>query len=255
MGIMERFRLNERTALVTGSSRGIGRAIALTLAEFGAVVAVHGAKQSEALAATLADVRRLSPRSVALTGDLADPAVPAKLVIDAARALGSLDILVVNASVQIRKPWLRVKPEEALLQMQVNFHASLSMMQVAAPVMQARRWGRILVVGSVQEHRPHPEMPVYAASKSALENLVRNLAKQLGPSGVTVNNLSPGVVTTDRNAEALSDAAYAEQVRQRIPLACFAEPEDCAGTALLLCSEAGRYITGETVCVDGGLKL
>lgn len=255
MNIMKTFRLDGRAALVTGSSRGIGRAIALGLAECGAAVAVHGVKPAKALDETLADVRKLSPRSVAVTGDLSQPDVPARLVADATAALGGLDILVVNASIQIRKPWAQVKQAEAEQQMQVNFHASLRMIQAAAPAMQQRKWGRILTIGSVQQQRPHPDMVVYAASKSALENLVRNLAKQLGSDGITVNNLAPGVILTDRNVPALSDEAYATRVRDMIPLRDFAVPEDCVGAALLLCSDAGRYITGVDLLVDGGMAL
>jgi NAD(P)-dependent dehydrogenase (short-subunit alcohol dehydrogenase family) len=157
--------------------------------------------------------------------------------------------------VQVRRPWLEIPEEEALVQMQVNFHATLQLFQAAAPAMARQRWGRLVSVGSVQERRPHPEMPVYAASKSALENLVRNLAKQLGADGITVNNLCPGVFATDRNAEALGNPAYAEKVRNAIPLRDFAEPEDAAGAALLLCSDAGRYMTGITLCVDGGMSV
>jgi NAD(P)-dependent dehydrogenase (short-subunit alcohol dehydrogenase family) len=249
------FSLAGRRALVTGSARGIGRGLALALAEFGATVAVHGVKPSEPLDATLADVRALSPDSVAVTGDLAAPGMAAEIVAAATRLIGAPDIVVANASVQLRRPWREVSEEEALVQMQVNFHATLQLFQAAAPEMAKRRWGRLVSVGSVQEQRPHPDMIVYAASKSALENLVRNLAKQVGPDGITVNNLCPGVFATDRNAEALANPAYAEQVRQRIPVRDFAEPQDAAGAALLLCSDAGRYITGTTICVDGGMGI
>jgi len=252
---MKTFRLDGRTALVTGSSRGIGRAIALGLAECGAAVAVHGTKPAKSLDETLADVRKLSPRSVAVTGDLSQPEVPARLVADAMAVLGTLDILVVNASIQIRKPWAEVTQAEAEQQMQVNFHASLRMIQAAVPGMRAKKWGRILTIGSVQQQRPHPDMVVYAASKSAQENLVRNLAKQLGPDGITVNNLAPGVIMTDRNTDALADEACAARVRDMIPLRFFGESEDCVGAALLLCSDAGRYITGANFLVDGGMSL
>lgn len=255
MNISKLFDLSGHTALVTGSSRGIGRAIALGLAGWGATVAVHGTRLSNALDETLAEVKRLSPGSVAVTGDLSDPEVPSRLVSEVVAALGALDILVVNASIQIRKPWAEVTQAEAELQMQVNFHATLKMIQAAVPGMRANKWGRILTIGSVQQYLPHPDMIVYAASKSAQENLIRNLAKQLAADRITVNNLAPGVILTDRNATVLADEAYAERVRNMIPLRYFGEPQDCVGAALLLCSEAGRYITGTDLLVDGGMSL
>lgn len=249
------FSLEGHRALVTGSARGIGKAIALAFAEYGATVAVHGVHPSDALAQTLSEVRTLSPNSVAVTGDLGEPGAAALIVEAATKGIGAPDILVVNASVQIRRPWLEVASDEALLQMQVNFHASLQLIQGVVPAMRQQGWGRIVTVGSVQEQRPHPDMIVYAASKSALENLMRNLAKQIGPDGITINNLCPGVFATDRNAEVLANPVYAEQVRARIPVRGFAEPHDAAGAALLFCSEAGRYITGITLCVDGGMSV
>lgn len=255
MNVMKTFRLDGRAALVTGSSRGIGRAIALGLAECGVTVAVHGTKPAKALDETLADVCKLSPRSVAVTGELSQPDVPTRLVDDATAALGGIDILVANASIQIRKPWTEVTQAEMEQQMQVNVHATLRMIQAAVPAMRAKKWGRILTIGSVQQQRPHPDMVVYAASKSAQENLVRNLAKQLGPDGITVNNLAPGVILTDRNTPVLADETYAERVRGIIPLRFFGETEDCVGAALLLCSDAGRYITGVDLLADGGMHL
>lgn len=249
------FSLAGRRALVTGSARGIGRAIARALAECGATVAVHGVRPSAALDESLAAVRVFAPKSVAVTGDLGERGAAARIVAAATAAIGAPDIVVANASVQVRRPWLEVPEEEALLQMQVNFHATYQLFQSAFPAMRAQRWGRLVSVGSVQEIRPHVEMPIYAASKSALENLVRNLAKIVGEDGVTVNNLCPGVFATDRNAEALNDPIYAEKVRNGIPIRDFALPEDAAGAAVLLCSAAGRYITGTTIRVDGGMGI
>lgn len=249
------FCLEGRRALVTGSARGIGSAIARALAEFGATVAVHGVRESAALEASLAAVRAYAPQSVAVTGDLAEPGMGGRLVAAVTAAVGAPDIVIANASVQVRKPWKEITEEEALLQMQVNFHATLQLFQAAAPAMAARKWGRLVSVGSVQEMRPHPDMAVYAASKSALENLVRNLAKQVGADGITVNNLCPGVFATDRNAEVLANPDYAQRVMSVIPVRDFAQPEDAAGAAVLLCSDAGRYITGTTLRIDGGMGI
>ena len=176
-------------------------------------------------------------------------------MLDATAAVGAPDVVIANASVQVRKTWTEVTPDEALFQMQVNFHSVFEMFQTAYPAMQAKKWGRLLTIGSVQEKRPHVEMPVYAASKSALENLVRNLSRVIAPEGVTINNLSPGVFNTRRNYEALSNPEYAKKVREWIPVRDFAEPRDAAGAALLLCSDAGRYITGTTISVDGGMGV
>jgi NAD(P)-dependent dehydrogenase (short-subunit alcohol dehydrogenase family) len=139
--------------------------------------------------------------------------------------------------------------------MQVNFFATLRMFQRAYLKMKAQKWGRLITVGSVNERRSHPQMCVYAATKSAQENLVRNLARQLASEGITVNNLCPGVFDTDRNVEYLSDPVYSQKVRDAIPMHYWAKPEDAAGSALLLASDAGRYITGSTIMIDGGISL
>ena len=129
------------------------------------------------------------------------------------------------------------------------------MFQTAYPHMKKNRWGRFISVGSVQEKRPHPSMVSYAASKGALENMVRNIARQVAAEGITVNNLCPGVFCTDRNRSCLADPEYGPKVTASIPAHDYAMPEDAAGAALLLASDAGRYITGSTIMVDGGLAL
>ena len=113
----------------------------------------------------------------------------------------------------------------------------------------------MLAIGSVQEVKPHPQMAVYAGTKHAQMSLVHNIARQVARSGVTVNNLSPGVFDTDRNAESLAIPGTRERVASMVPVGFIAMPEDCAGTAVLLCSNAGRYITGADIRVDGGMSL
>ena len=246
--LAERFNLKGRTALVTGSARGIGRGIALALAEYGAKVIVHGSRPSAPLDEALSEVRKLSPDSVAVVADLSDPAAVEAMPAD-------VDIVVSNVAIQERMKWYEFDMAEAKREMQVNFFATLRLFQRAYPHMKEKRWGRLIAVGSVQERRPHPDMVAYAASKGALENLVRNLARQVAGDGITVNNLCPGVFLTDRNRDALGDPAYARRVTDAIPMHDYALPEDAAGAALLLASDAGRYITGATIMVDGGLCL
>lgn len=231
--IKEKFNLAGKTAFVTGSTRGIGKAIADAFEEYGAKVIRHNTKVC----------------------DLSDPAA-LEAFFDRLESEGQLpDIIVANASVQAKIPWSEFPREEALREIQVNFLATLRMFQRAYPTMKARKWGRLITVGSVNERRPHPDMCVYAASKSAQENLVRGIARQVAPEGITVNNLCPGVFYTDRNKECLADPVYGSRVTAAIPMHSCALPEDAAGAAVLLASDAGRYITGATIMVDGALSI
>ncbi|MFA6286699.1 MAG: SDR family oxidoreductase [Opitutaceae bacterium] len=249
------FRLNGRRALVTGSSRGIGAAIATALAEAGADVAVHCVGDQEHAKAVSARIAALGVRTGVVQADLGADDGARRIYDGAVALLGGIDILVLNASMQTRKPWLEFTRADIEQHFAVNYRSSLELLQLAAPGMTARKWGRILTLGSVQEVKPHPQMLVYSSLKHAQTGLVLGLARQLAPDGVTINNLAPGVIQTDRNSVALSDAVYAEKVRTAIPAGYFGESTDCAGAALLLCSEAGRYITGQTLFVDGGLGL
>jgi NAD(P)-dependent dehydrogenase (short-subunit alcohol dehydrogenase family) len=225
------------------------------LAECGANVVVHASRPHPRLEEVACEARNCGVRAVGVAADLGDDAGPAELLRQAEAELGPIDILVLNASVQVKRPWLEIPMDEFDWQMRVNLRSSLELMQRTAPGMSERGWGRILTIGSVNQVRHHPDMVPYCASKSALVNMVRNLAKQLGPDGITINNLAPGIINTDRNVEALADPEYAEKCRNLVPVRDFGQPEDCVGAALLLCSDAGRYITGADFFVDGGMQL
>ncbi len=249
------FDLSGRRALVTGSSRGIGAAIAEGLAGAGAAVVVHYAGRREAAGAVADRIRGAGGTAAVAGADLGDADGPRALVEAATAALGGLDILVCNASVQRPQPWRDITPDAFDGQVAVNLRATLQLVRLAAPAMLERRWGRILAVGSVQEARPHPDMLVYAATKCAQTSLVRNFARQFASRGVTVNALAPGVIVTDRNTDRLADAGYAERVLAAIPAGRFGETADCVGAALLLCSGAAAYLTGQNLFVDGGMGL
>ena len=253
--LAELLDLSDRTALVTGSSRGIGRAIALGLAEAGAGVAVHCAGNVEAAEDVAGRIRSLARRACVIRAPLDEQDACERIAAEVDKAFGSVDILVNNASVQVRAGWRESTREQFDRQIAVNLRAPMELIQRLAPSMGERRWGRVLNIGSVQQVVPHPDMAVYAATKSALENLTRNLAGQLAPDGVTVNLLAPGVIDTDRNREALNDEAYRARVLAQIPARTVGQPRDCVPAALLLCSEAGRYITGQCLYVDGGMSL
>lgn len=250
--LKEKFGLAGKTALVTGSARGIGRAIMLGLAEFGAHVIVHGSKESAPLDEALALARAFDPDAAKVVADLSDPAA-VEALFDRAGTVP--DIVVCNASIQERMKWHEFDLDEARKEAQVNYIATLRLFQLAYPHMKAQKWGRMITVGSVQEQRPHPDMIGYSATKGAQENLVRNIARQVAAEGITVNNICPGVFFTDRNKEALGDPVYGKKVTDAIPMHDYALPEDAAGAAVLLASDAGRYITGATIRIDGGLSL
>jgi NAD(P)-dependent dehydrogenase (short-subunit alcohol dehydrogenase family) len=249
------FDLANKTALVTGSSSGIGKAIAKALLENGARVILHGKEPSDEATETLNEFKQLDPETQIFFQDMSE--------VTAATSFSSflesnhlqVDILVLNCAVQVRKAFSEMTTEDINWQVQTNFIANYQLIQELSPSMLANGWGRVLCIGSVQEELPHPDFTVYAAMKSGQKNLVENLARQFGPNGVTVNNLAPGVFVTDRNRKALENEEYAKLVLAKIPVKFFAESRDCAGAALLLCSDAGRYINGATLAVDGGMSL
>lgn len=195
-------------------------------------------------------------RKLAACGaDLAQAGAGRQLIEDVTRAFGSVDIIVLNASAQIRRPFVEIREDEFALQIDVNLRATFEILQNALPGMADRGWGRVLTIGSVQQVRPNPNLAVYAATKSAQANLAINLAKQYAARGITVNNLAPGLIDTDRNADLKQDEAAYKRLLQTIPMGRAGSVEDCAWPALLLCSDAGQYITGADLLVDGGLHL
>ncbi len=249
------FDLTGRKALVTGSSRGIGRAIALGLAEYGADVAIHYVGARDKAESAASECQTFSVKAPIVQGDLGEPDAPDRVFREAVGALGRIDILVHNVSIQIQRDWHEIPPAEFDHQIATNLRSGFRLMQLAGPPMAERGWGRIVSIGSVQQVRPHSRMAVYAAGKCGMASIVRNLAKQLGPSGVTVNNVAPGVIQTDRNAEAAARQAYRKGVNKKIPLGRWGRPIECAPMVVLLCAEAGSYITGADIYVDGGMSL
>lgn len=255
MNPLPAFSLHGRRALVTGASTGIGAEILLTLADAGADVMVHHYQDAARADAVATQARTRGVKAAVCEMDLGAPEAGSTVFRSAVAALGGVDILVLNASIQILDEWQRVTRADFDRQVAVNLHSALEMLQVSVPAMTAQNWGRVLVIGSVQQVVPRPNMIVYAATKCALGSFVINLAPQLAPHGVTINTLAPGTILTDRNAARLADAAFAARVVAGIPAGRIGAPRDCAGAALLLCSDAGAYITGQTLYVDGGASL
>ncbi|MCA3285083.1 MAG: SDR family oxidoreductase [Roseomonas sp.] len=252
MSIMEQFSLAGRTALVTGARREIGRAIALTLAELGARLAIHHAGTAEEAAdadAVVQEIEGAGGIARAFGQDFAaDDA--GRLLAASVSAWAAVDILVLNASIELPEAYEDISRAHFDQQIAVNLRTPLELLQILVPPMAERGWGRVLTIGSVQQMRPHPKMMVYAGTKAAQWNWMRNLARQFGGKGVTVNNLAPGAILTARNRDqmAVEGAALVE----RIPAGRLGHPNDLCGAAALLCSDAGAYINGVNLYVDGG---
>ncbi len=240
-----------KKALVTGSSRGIGKAIALRLAKDGYKVTIHCAGNTAKAESVRDEIIANGGQADVIVANLCD-----REQIDMLCSKASdMDALVLNASLQYRNAWQEIPYTEIDEQLNCNFVASVKLIQAVADHMKAQKWGRIVTIGSVQEAKPHPDMLIYSASKAAQTNMMQSLSLQLAADGITVNNVAPGVIYTDRNVEALSDPEYAKKVTDSIPVRFYGEPEDCAGIVSLLCSDEGRYITGQNIFVDGGKSV
>ena len=236
-----------KTALVTGSTQGIGKAIAARLVQDGFRVIVHGSHDPE----KAERVRREIGAHGAVVCDLSDRAQTAALY----GQTGAVDVLVLNASVQYKQKWEEITEREADRQIEVNILSTLRLMQAYYPAMKDKGWGRIITIGSVNQHRRHPELSLYAATKCAVMSLVENVAKAVAPFGVTVNNVSPGAIVTPRNEAVCSDPAARAKVEACIPVGRFGTPEDCAGIVAFLAGEGSAYITGADIKTDGGMSL
>ena len=240
-----------KKSFITGSSRGIGRAIAIRLAADGYHVILHGVSESNHIKKLKDEIEQNGGKADIVYADLCDLEATKRVC----KTLENVDILVLNASIQYRIPWQEITVKDCYEQMNCNFFSSMLLIQAAVPYMKEAGWGRIITVGSVQEAKPHPDMLIYSASKAAQTNMMQSLSLQLAKNGITVNNIAPGVIYTDRNIEALSNPEYAKKVTDSIPVGVYGEPKDCAGIVSLLCSDEGRYITGQSIYVDGGKSI
>ncbi len=247
------FRLDGRSALVTGARREIGRAIALGLAGLGARVGVHHAGTDEETADAAGVVAQMQGAGQTFAADFSRPDAGTTLAAEVTAAFGAVDILVLNASIEVLEPLGGITRAAYERQVAVNLTATLDLLQALVPAMAARGWGRVLTIGSIQQLRPHPEMMVYAGSKAMQANWAVNLARQYGAHGVRANNLAPGAIATARNRDQL--ARDGSDLLGRIPAGRFGRPDDLVGAAMLLCSDAGEYINGCNLLVDGGRHL
>jgi len=241
------FDLTGKTALVTGSTQGIGFEIASLLAKQGAKVFVSGAESLEKCIKACEKI----PNFVPVRANLLKIEEIDRLY----EATGNVDILVLNASIQYKRKWNEFSLEEYDIQMDCNVKSSYLLIKKYAEGMKNNGWGRIVTIGSVNQYNQHPELSLYGVTKAAQKKMAENFAPLLAPFGVTINNVAPGAIETPRNEEAFSDVEFKKMVEGSIPCGYVGKPEDIAPAALLLCSEEGRYITGSEIIIDGGMHL
>ena len=245
--------MNESVALVTGGSRGIGRAICLELARQGAAVAVNYAGNEQAAQETVEACRALGVQAEAFQADVSDPAACEGLIAQVKERFGRLDILVNNAGVTRDGLLMTAKPEDFDRVLDTNLKGAYFCMKAAAKLMMRQRYGRIVNLSSVVGLRGNPGQTGYAASKAGVLGLTKAAAKELASRNITVNAVAPGFIETDMTAVLPEKAKTA--MLSTIPMAAPGQPEDVARAAAFFARPESAYITGQVLCVDGGMAV
>ena len=243
------FSLAGKSALVTGASRGIGRSIALALAEAGADVALVARSD---LAETAAAVEAAGRRALRLQADLADKAVLPRLVAETVEAFGKFDILVNNAGIIRRAPFLEFTEDDWDAVMDVNLKHVFLLSQEAARHMVPRGSGKIIHIASMLSYQGGILVPSYTASKSAVMGLTRLMCNELAGKGIQVNAIAPGYIATEATRALWDDPDRNRAILDRVPAGRWGQPDDLRGIAVFLASEASAYVNGFTVAIDGG---
>ncbi|WP_159585720.1 SDR family NAD(P)-dependent oxidoreductase [Chelativorans xinjiangense] len=249
------FSLTGRRALVTGANTGIGRALALGLASHGADLVLHHLGDADGAAEVRREIAAMGRDAAVMEADFAEAGAAGDLADKAVARHGPLDILIANAAIEQRRPWEDVTPAHVEAHVTANFASLLALTRRLVPAMAERGWGRVVAIGSVLATRPRAETVVYAALKAAQLTAIRAIGREVAHRGVTMNVISPGAIETERTAERYADPAFRQAVTAKIPVGRTGRPEDCVGPVIMLCSDAGGYITGADIPVDGGWTI
>lgn len=245
------FDLEGKLALITGSSRGIGKAIATKLLEAGASVIIHGRTAGETLDDTLSELKKISPNVYAEHADTSNPQEIEEMFGRIEKNIGKPDILVNNAAVLSRTPFLELPYEEWDRIMETNARGYFLCSQHAAKLMIEKNWGRIINISSISQFETAPGRIHYCASKAAIGMLTKGLALELAPYGITANAVLPGSIHTDFNNDVLSNKEYYENCVAGIPLGRIGKAQDIAGAVVMLASDEASYISGAEIVIDG----
>jgi len=247
-------KLLGKNALITGAARGIGHAIAIALAEEGAGVVVDYLNNREGADETCGRIRAMGRQAAAIQADVSKIAEARKLVDEAIAALSRIDILVNNAGIEKRAPFLDAAEEDYEAVIAVNMTAPYFLTQAfARRLRDAGRPGKVINISSVHEELPFPHFTSYCMAKGGLKMMMRNLAVELAPLGITVNNVAPGAIETPINRKLLADPKLLGRLLKNIPLGRLGKPEEVSRVVAFLASPDADYITGATVVIDGGL--
>jgi NAD(P)-dependent dehydrogenase (short-subunit alcohol dehydrogenase family) len=243
--------LEGKVAVITGASRGLGKAMALALAGAGAKLALV-ARDRAKLEETAAEVSALGAESAVFIADVTDEAQVATLSDLVASRFGRVDILINNAGTNIRKPLVEYSLEEWRKVTDTNLTSVFLMCRAMIPHMRGRSYGRILNLTSIMSHVSLPGRTAYSASKAGLLGLIRALAQELAPEGITVVGISPGPFATELNTVLMSNPEVNRQFMSNTPLNRWGKVEEVGKLALFLCGEGGAFITGTDILIDGG---
>lgn len=250
---MELFDLSGKVALVTGTSRGLGQYFARALAKAGADIAMTS-RNRETLAPFQREIEALGRRTFATDLDVRDHASIQKAVAEIEAAFGKIDILVNNAGCNVRKPALEVSWDDWNLILETNLRGTFFTAQAVARGMIERTYGRIINIGSVTCVAGYAGLAPYGASRGGVKQLTMSLADDWGKHGVTVNCLAPGWFQTEQNKVLYGNEEWVKYICDRIPLKRPGRPDDLDASVVFLASEGSRYITGQTLLVDGGIS-
>lgn len=246
-----------KTALITGSGRGIGRAIALHFAELGTNIVINYFRNREPAEDTAREAERLGVQAEVIKANVGDMDDLTRLVTEVDQAFGGLDFLVSNAGSGYNRPILEQRPKGWNWTMDINARAYLFLAQKCVPLMEKRGGGRIVAISSPGSFRVLPEYAVVGASKAAIEALTRYLAVELASKNIIANAVSPGIVATDalQHFNTMQDEDLLEEIATQTPAGRIVTPEDVAGIVAFLCSPGADMIRGQTIIADGGFTL